>query len=110
MDNAPKDFIIPVFIPHAGCPNQCVFCNQNTVTGEKKGIPSQEEIHNIIDTFLNYKGKERNSVQIGFYGGNFLGLETCVIRKLLSAATGYVKNGLVIKWEIREWIVVIGKN
>jgi histone acetyltransferase (RNA polymerase elongator complex component) len=95
MDNAPKDFIIPVFIPHAGCPNQCVFCNQNTVTGEKKGIPSQEEIHNIIDTFLNYKGKKRNRVQIGFYGGNFLGLETCLIRKLLSAATSYIKDGLV---------------
>jgi len=95
MDNALKDFIIPVFIPHAGCPNQCVFCNQNTVTGEKKGIPSQEELSNIIGTFLNYKGEKRNRVQIGFYGGNFLGLETGIIKKLLSAATEYVKNGLV---------------
>jgi len=95
MDNALKDFIIPVFIPHAGCPNQCVFCNQNTITGEKRGIPSQEELHNIIDIFLNYKGEKRNRVQIGFYGGNFLGLETGIIKKLLSVATSYVKNGLV---------------
>ena len=95
MPETGKDFIIPVFIPHAGCPNQCVFCNQNTVTGEKTGIPSQEELHDIIGTFLNYKGGKRNRVQIGFYGGNFLGLETGIIKKLLSAATGYVKNGLV---------------
>lgn len=95
MPDKGKDFIIPVFIPHAGCPNHCVFCNQNTVTGEKKGIPSQEELHNIIGTFLNYKGKKRDKVQIGFYGGNFLGLKTETINKLLSVATMYVKNGSV---------------
>jgi len=95
MDNALKDFLIPVFIPHAGCPNQCVFCNQNTVTGEKKSIPPQEELNNIICSFLNYKGKKRTRVQIAFYGGNFLGLETGIIKMLLSAATSYVKKGLV---------------
>ena len=94
MPDTGKDFIIPVFVPHAGCFNQCIFCNQNTVTGEKTGVPSQEELHNIIGTFLNYKGGKRNRVQIGFYGGNFLGLETGIIKKLLSVATAYVKNGL----------------
>ena len=95
MDNDLKDLIIPVFVPHAGCPNKCIFCNQNTVTGEKTGVPSQEELHNIIGTFLSYKGGKRNRVQIGFYGGNFLGLETGIIKKLLSTAREYVKNGLV---------------
>ena len=27
--------IIPVFIPHAGCPHQCVFCNQKTISGQQ---------------------------------------------------------------------------
>lgn len=26
--------ILPVFIPHLGCPHQCVFCNQRTISGE----------------------------------------------------------------------------
>jgi histone acetyltransferase (RNA polymerase elongator complex component) len=95
MDNALKEFIIPVFIPHAGCPNQCIFCNQNTVTGEKKGIPSQEELNRIITEFLNYKGKNRGKVQIGFYGGNFLGLGIDRIEQLLCVAAKYVTNGLV---------------
>lgn len=95
MDNTLKDFIIPVFIPHAGCPNQCIFCNQNTVTGEKKGIPSQEELNRIITEFLNYKGKNRGKVQIGFYGGNFLGLGIDRIEQLLCVAAKYVTNGLV---------------
>ncbi len=95
MPDTGKYFIIPVFIPHAGCPNQCVFCNQNTVTGEKRDIPSPEEIHNNIDRFLNYKGEKRDRVQIGFYGGNFLGLKSDIIKHLLSVATGYITNGLV---------------
>lgn len=27
--------ILPVFIPHAGCPYQCIFCNQRTISGEQ---------------------------------------------------------------------------
>jgi histone acetyltransferase (RNA polymerase elongator complex component) len=94
-DNSLKDFVIPVFIPHAGCPHQCVFCNQNTVTGEKKGIPSGKELNGVIDEFLKFKGAQRGKAQIAFYGGNFLGLEEAAVRELLSTAAKYVKNGLV---------------
>ena len=95
MDNALKDFIIPVFIPHAGCPNKCIFCNQNSVTGIQNKIPSQEELSRIITSFLNYKGKNRGRVQIGFYGGNFLGLGIDKIEQLLCVAAKYVTNGFV---------------
>jgi len=95
MDNAIKDFIIPVFIPHAGCPNQCVFCNQNTITGKQTIIPSREELNHIITECLKHKGKKRGRVQIGFYGGNFLGLDVDRIEILLCAAAKYVTNGLV---------------
>lgn len=95
MDNALKDFIIPVFIPHAGCPNRCVFCNQNTLTGKQGTIPSREELSHIITEFLKYKGKNRGRVQIGFYGGNFLGLGVDKIEQLLCEAAKYVTNGLV---------------
>ena len=26
---------IPIFIPHLGCPNQCVFCNQKYISGKE---------------------------------------------------------------------------
>ncbi len=95
MDNDLKDFIIPVFIPHAGCPHQCIFCNQNTVTGEKKRMPSGEELRSVIDAFLKYKGEKRGRAQIAFFGGNFLGLGLDKIERLLSVAAEYAKNGLV---------------
>ena len=28
-----KRNIIPVFVPHLGCPNNCVFCNQRKISG-----------------------------------------------------------------------------
>ena len=33
-----KPFIIPIFLPHAGCPHRCVFCNQSLITGVNSRI------------------------------------------------------------------------
>ena len=30
--------IIPIFIPHAGCPHQCAFCNQRTLTAQERDL------------------------------------------------------------------------
>ena len=49
-----KPFIIPIFIPHCGCPHQCIFCNQQVITGTSGAIPSEKEIHSIINKFLEY--------------------------------------------------------
>ena len=43
-----KHAIIPIFIPHYGCGYDCVFCNQNKITGVKS-IPSYEEVEAKID-------------------------------------------------------------
>ncbi len=90
-----KPFIIPIFIPHAGCPHQCAFCNQSTITNIKRKIPSPEKLYSLIDTFLKYKGKQRNQVQIAFFGGNFLGLKTQHIESLLHEAGKFVNAGSV---------------
>ncbi len=90
-----KPFIIPIFIPHAGCPHQCAFCNQSTITNIKRKIPSPEKLYLLIDTFLKYKGKQRNQVQIAFFGGNFLGLKTTDIKSLLHEAGKFVTAGSV---------------
>ena len=90
-----KPFIIPVFLPHIGCPHQCAFCNQSAITSIKRKIPSPEKLHKIVNNFLKYKGKDRGLVQIAFFGGNFLGLRAADIESWLHEAEKFVTAGRV---------------
>jgi histone acetyltransferase (RNA polymerase elongator complex component) len=90
-----KPFIIPMFIPHAGCPHLCAFCNQNTITGTPAQIPSADMFRTQIETFLGYKKPDRKNVEIAFYGGNFLGLPREQIRNLLKEASYFIEQGRV---------------
>ena len=86
-------FIIPIFLPHAGCPHQCAFCNQTSITGFSGQIPTPEEVSRLIREHLKFKGKQRDTVQIAFFGGNFLGIEIDQIGLLLETAALFVKSG-----------------
>lgn len=46
-----KHAIIPIFIPHRGCPNDCVFCNQKAITARSSDV-SPEDVRNTIETYL----------------------------------------------------------
>lgn len=88
--------IIPIFIPHQGCPHQCVFCNQLAIAGIGAANDiSVEEIRRQVDTFLAYPRHNRTTTQIAFFGGNFLGLPKPHLTALLSIAQGYVRQGVV---------------
>jgi histone acetyltransferase (RNA polymerase elongator complex component) len=86
--NAP--FIIPIFIPHRGCPHQCAFCNQVTITGNTSPFPSKEEMVRRINAYLSLKKDRTKPVQIAFYGGNFLGLQSKTIQSLLTETEKFI--------------------
>ena len=46
-----KQYIIPIFVPHLGCPNDCIFCNQKLISGQKKNM-TKEEAKKIIENYL----------------------------------------------------------
>ena len=46
-----KQLIVPIFIPQYGCPHQCVFCNQQRITGSAK-LPEVSEVADTIDAYL----------------------------------------------------------
>jgi histone acetyltransferase (RNA polymerase elongator complex component) len=92
MANSNKPFIIPIFLPHAGCPHRCVFCNQSVITGVNSRI-SAIQIRHSVESFLKYKSAQRGIVQIAFFGGNFLGIDIEEIKRLLSEAAVFVKTG-----------------
>ena len=91
----PRPFIVPLFIPHRGCPHRCVFCNQTSITGRKDGVDSQQEIRDRIAEFLSFRGAHRGTTEVAFYGGNFLGLPKAYRKLLLEEAQAFVEKGQV---------------
>ncbi len=83
---------IPVFIPHLGCPNQCVFCNQRTISGVASFEP--ESVIDIIESSLETIGEDLD-VEIAFFGGSFTGIDRELMVRLLKIADSYVKSGRV---------------
>lgn len=90
-----KEYIIPIFVPHLGCPNACVFCNQTKITGTQKQVTSQD-VKNTIEEYLKrFKEKENVIVEVAFFGGSFTAIEEEKQNELLEAAFEYVKQGKV---------------
>lgn len=83
---------IPIFIPHLGCPNQCVFCNQRTISGVDRF--SLDKVRSIIDEALSTV-EENAEAEIAFFGGSFTGIDRELMISLLEIAYGYVKSGRV---------------
>ena len=77
---------IPIFIPHLGCPNNCVFCNQRSISGhldfDRKTVT--EEIETALSTIGDRKA------EIAFFGGSFTGIDRELMLYLLGVAKGYV--------------------
>ena len=88
-----KQYIIPIFVPHLGCPNDCIFCNQKAISGQKKNI-TKEEAKKIIEDYLK-NIKEDAQIEIAFYGGSFTAIDEKLQDELLEVAYNFVKNGQV---------------
>ena len=89
-----KHYVIPIFVPHLGCPNDCVFCNQKSISGQQKMI-TKEDIRNTIDFYLeNIKDKEAKK-EVAFFGGSFTGIDVEKQEEFLQTAYQYIKNGKI---------------
>ncbi|MDP2756097.1 MAG: elongator complex protein 3 [Desulfurivibrionaceae bacterium] len=89
-------FVIPIFIAHHGCPHQCLFCNQRSITGAPEGMVSAREVEETIRAQLAWPRRHPEApVQVAFYGGSFTGLSLERQRELLGAAQPFLASGQV---------------
>lgn len=87
-------YIIPIFIPHRGCKNECVFCNQRRISGETRDV-TEDDVRQEIEKYLDmYKDNTRKK-QIAFFGGSFTGLEIEDQIRFLNVANEYIEKGMV---------------
>ena len=81
---------IPIFIPHMGCPNMCVFCNQRSISGKLNFDISK--VKNEIEEALSTT-KNDDFIEIAFFGGSFTGIDRELMISLLSLAQNYINEG-----------------
>ena len=85
----PRRRILPIFVPHAGCPNDCVFCNQKRISGSL--LPaSAETVRIAVSTLAPGSGYE-----LAFYGGSFTAIPETEQEVLLAAALPARESGAV---------------
>jgi len=82
--------IIPIFIPHAGCPYRCIYCDQHKISGALNQ-PSVEKIKSIIKRNLATISRSEDT-EIAFFGGTFTLLQEDLQEKYLDAVYPYIKN------------------
>lgn len=81
---------IPIFVAQMGCPHQCVYCNQHSITNQV-AEPKEDEIRQTIETALQTMG-DKDEIEIAFFGGSFTLLQQELQRTYLELATEYVER------------------
>ena len=85
--------IIPIFIPHAGCPHDCCFCDQKKISGQKNP-PDEAEVIEIVESYLDITSNYEN-VQIAFFGGSFTAIPREMQENYLKTVAPYIESGAV---------------
>ena len=89
-------YIIPIFVPHAGCPHNCVFCNQDRITGAKDDVTAQT-VRDTINDYLETIKNKSATIEVSFFGGTFTGIREEKQRELLKVAKEFKDKKLIDK-------------
>lgn len=81
---------VGLFVPHSGCPHQCTFCNQKTISGRTDQVTPED-----IDRAVAVAVKNPDSIEgeIAFFGGSFTAIDRGTMTALLERAYSYVTQG-----------------
>ncbi len=85
--------IISFFIPHAGCRHQCVFCNQNKITGQVEPVDASAipgRIHDYLKT-----SSHQTPTQVAFFGGSFTALPMEMQTSYLESVQPFLGSGQI---------------
>ncbi len=89
-----KKYNIPIFVPHRGCPFDCVFCNQNRITGQTTDV-TPDDVTRTIEEYLATLPQSGAKIEVAFFGGSFTGIPIAEQSALMERVTPYIKSGKV---------------
>jgi len=88
-----KHYNIPIFIPHLGCPYDCIYCDQKKITAQQE-TPDIRQVVHTIEEYLQTIPREAK-VEVAFFGGNFTAVDRKLQEDYLGAVQPYLKQGRV---------------
>lgn len=83
---------LPLFVPHAGCPHACSFCNQRVISGRRRG-PTPAEVAALCEEGLRTRAGRLGETEIAFFGGSFTAIDRAYMLSLLQATLPYTGQG-----------------
>lgn len=88
-----KHYIIPIFVPHLGCPHDCIFCNQRKIASSITNVTAKE-VEDTIERYLSYF-REDSFIEVAFYGGSFTAIDRGIQKDLLKVPLKYKNQGII---------------
>ncbi|MGE5391895.1 MAG: elongator complex protein 3 [Deltaproteobacteria bacterium] len=86
-----RHYNIPIFVPHQGCPFQCVYCDQKIIASQHEA-PTVREVSETIERHLATIPPEDAEVEIAFFGGSFTAIARELQEAYLQAAAPYLED------------------
>lgn len=85
-----KHVNVGLFVPHSGCPHQCSFCNQKSISGQCSQV-TPADVDSAAEVAL--RNPDSSGGEIAFFGGSFTAIDRQTMISLLSAAHKHVADG-----------------
>lgn len=85
-----KKYNVSIFVPHRGCPNNCSFCNQKSISG-KSCQPEEKDVVSACE--IAVKTAPSRDGEVAFFGGSFTAIDREYMVTLLKSAYPYVRKG-----------------
>lgn len=86
-----KHYNIPIFIPHLGCPFQCIFCNQKHIAS-REPAPDEEQVRQILDQAIDTISQPGAVIEAAFFGGSFTAIEKFRQENYLQTIQPYIEQ------------------
>ena len=83
---------ISIFIPHLGCPFNCIFCDQYKITGSDKAV-TPSDVFNILSDAVANNNLSKPDTQIAFFGGSFTAIDRQLMISYLEVANKFIGEG-----------------
>ncbi len=88
--------VIPLFIAHQGCPHDCLFCNQQKISGAgRQEMLAAGSITRTIEQWLARDNSGKNEIQVAFFGGSFTCLPAIRQQQMLAEVAPFIADGRV---------------